>query len=299
MTDKVVSIEEIPIEEMPGVEEYLEAMGEDGLKQMLEMVNDFSEEFRNEWSRIRARNHNPGQKGDAFQDTLKEFLELYFSSVIEFRTGCSLMDSELRCFKEFTGGGNEFDVVGSFRTAIPHVVFEEAGMYWIPYAGVALLCEVKSKLNKQALDHDLEKLDTLARLRENPKDRFGVSFASGNTVNHQLHCLVYDAAEINEQTRQELLYEYPEAWDLILLVDEDKLLLNSTLPVAERIYGGNGSDDAEFRMCHINNGLLWFIISLTASMPQPALVNTTAPLVKMATFLGTSISGGYFKQQSN
>ncbi|HET7323419.1 MAG TPA: DUF6602 domain-containing protein [Halococcus sp.] len=295
MADESESFEEIMREHHSREMQLIDNVGPKGVKRMLDLVGDFSEEFHDEWSRIRKRHHNPSQKGDAFENTLKEYLEIYFSSVFEFRTGPALIDSQLRCFSELDGGANEFDVVASFNTAVPNVVFEEAGMEWVLYAGVSFLCEVKSSLNKSALEHDLKKLQTLADLRSDPSDRFGVSARGKASVNHQLHCLVYDETEINKRTRDELLDEYPDAWDLLLIVDEDTLLINSTLPLSHHLFG-NDNDNQTFTWCHIENGLLWFVLSLTISIPRPVSVSTAEPIMEMATFMGTSTGGGRFKQ---
>jgi hypothetical protein len=115
MTDKIIPITEENIEDLfPEVAEYREALGDDGLERMLDIVDDFSEDLQNNWGQIRSRQYNPSRKGGEFEETLKDFLEKYFSSMFEFRIGCSLVDSELRCFKEFDSGQNEFDVVSIF-----------------------------------------------------------------------------------------------------------------------------------------------------------------------------------------
>lgn len=296
MTDEIIQITEENIERLfPEVKEYREALGDKGIKRMLNMIDDFSEDLQNNWSQIRKRQYNPSRKGDEFEESLKDFLESYFTSVFEFRMGCSLVDSELRCFKEFDSGQNEFDVVSSFRTATPNIVFREGNMQWIPYNGVAFVSEVKSHLTKSNLKKDLSKLDILQDLRGDPSDRFPNMMAGTNAmVPHQIHCLVYDKNEIDRKTRQELFYEYPDAWDLFLIVDEDKLLLNSTLPLAEDLFGRD-RQEGEFQWCYIENGLLWLIVSLSVSIPQPPVVHTANPLIKMATFMGTSTGGGHFK----
>lgn len=298
MADESNSSEEFSYEDLPGVERYLNDLGEEGLERMLEMVGDFSEELQHNWSRIRKKNYNSSKKGDEFEKTLKEYLASYFSSAYEFRRGRALLDSELRCLKEYTGKENEFDVVASFRTAIPNVVFEEGDMEWVPYDGVAFLCEVKSGLSKSALKSDLEKLETLVDLRGDPSDRFGVRASGGLGVAHQLHCLVYDENRINQSTRDELLDKYPDAWDLMLIVEEDKLLINSTLPIAGTLFGKE-KEDASFTWCHIDNGLLWFVVALAASIQRPVSVDTTRPMIKMANFTGVSTGGGRFRYDTD
>lgn len=296
MTDKVVRITEDNIEEFfPEVKEYREAMGSDGIERMLNMVDDFSEDLRNDWEQIRNRDYNPSRKGGEFEKTIKDFLETYFTSVFEFHIGCFLVDSELRSFKEFDPKQNEFDIVSLFRTATPNIVFKEGDMNWVPYDGVAFVGEVKSHLSKPNLKKDLSKLDTLKSLRGSPSERFPKSSSGTDMmVPHQLHCLVYDKNEIDRQTRKELFYKYPDAWDLCLIVEEDKLLLNSTLPLAHHLFNRE-SQNGEFKWCHIRNGLLWLIVALSVSIPHPPVVYTTNPLVKMASFMGVSTGGGHFK----
>jgi hypothetical protein len=168
-------------------------------------------------------------------------------------------------------------------------------MNWVPYDGVAFTCEVKSSLSKSNLEKDLKKLNILEELRGNPTKRFPQNLTGTDmVVPHQLHCLVYDENEISRQSRNELFYEYPSAWDLLLIVDEDKLLLNSTLPYARHLFGRD-RQEGEFQWCHIENGLLWLIVALSVSIPQPPVVQTVNPLVKMASFMGASTGGGHFK----
>ncbi|MGB9952173.1 DUF6602 domain-containing protein [Haloarcula marismortui] len=296
MTDDVTELTEENIEQLfPEIQQYRETVGDEGIERMLDLLGDFSEELQHNWERISKRKHNPSRKGDAFENTLKGFLESYFTSAFDIRIGCSVVDSELRCFNEFDYRQNEFDVVSSFRTAVPNIVFSEDNMYWVPYDGVAFICEVKSKLTKDKLEGDLSKLDILRKIRGNPSDRFPDNISGTNMmVPHQLHCLIYDKNEINQQTQKELLYEYPNSWDLLLIVNEDKLLMNSTLPYAHKLFNNEGQE-GEFQWCHIDNGLLWLIVTLSVSIPQPPVVYTINPLVKMASFMGASTGGGHYK----
>jgi len=103
-------------------------------------------------------------------------------------------------------------------------------MYWVPYDGVGFICEVKCNPTKSNLEKDLTKLQKLVNLRTDPNERFRRPAMQAEAMTHQIHCLVNDENSFSDESHRELFKEYPDAWDLVLIVNEDKLYINSTLP---------------------------------------------------------------------
>lgn len=284
------------------------------------LIRGFSEKLRSQWEQHRRQSFNPNTKGAAFENTLKRFLLDYYRGIYHIRTRTAVIDRYLECFEVFNAGENEFDVVASFRQAIPELVLESGEMKWVTYEGVAFVCEVKSELNATALKSDLKKFAKLKSLdQENPKDRFptryggtqisiepekGVKEGSRQaTVEHQLKCLIYDKSSISHSTLMQVLHTDTEIWDLLLVVDENVLFVSSELPFAdiwfERI--GLGSPDSEhthdmsaisLAPC-LQDGLIWFILLLAISIPHPPPFDVSAALVNLVQ-RNWNEHGGYF-----
>lgn len=277
---------------------------------LLEGVN---EKLRNQWQQHRRQAFNPNTKGAAYETTLKNFLLEYFKGVYHIRTRAAVIDRHLDCFEVFNAGENEFDVVGSFRQAIPELVFESGEMKWVTFEGIAFVCEVKSELNNTSLESDLEKLAKLKTLEyDNPKDRFPNQYggtrmyiksdgpekkaAVKTTVEHQLKCLVYDNASISETDLRERIQTDPEIWDLLLVVDENVLFVSPNLPFTDSWYkrfnlgnldeeedGGNLSEllAEELPAPALPDGFTWFVLLIAISIPHPRPFDVSAALIAL------------------
>lgn len=193
-------------------------------------------------------------------------------------------------------------MVASFKQAVPGIILESGDMRWVPYDGVAFVCEVKSKLTASSLEDDLEKLAKLNALgREVPSRRFDpnrtgktkMSWDGGQiktTTNRQLKCLVYDESSVSAETLMEKLLVDTEIWDLLLIVEEELVLVSPNLPFVDGWY-----DRFEFELdvdkveandlfpdvLVLPEGILWFILIIGVSVPRPSPFDATQALLQL------------------
>lgn len=246
------------------------------------LLDGLRQRLRSRWEAYRKQSYNQNTKGAAYEEALAKFLTEYVGGAYDIRTRTAVVDNDLRCFDLFTPAQNEIDVVAIFPQAKPQIVFESEGMTWVPYYGVAFICEVKSSLTTTALRDDLDKTEKLQQIeRENG---FGVTIGGKSNVNHQLKCLVYDkSSSVSHDTLTEILEENLDAWDLVLLVENDEVIANPNLPFSDTLkhplYAHGESEDEG--LVYAPNGLLWFLAFISVSIPHPPSLTTINPLLQM------------------
>ena len=275
------------------------------------LISNFQTQLEHQWSRFRAVEADDSSRGSSYETALQNLLQEYFGGRFDILSNCSVMDSELDCFDTFgKNAKNEIDVVALFSHASPRIILRETDVNWIPLEGISFLCEVKSRIDKGRLDSDLEKLEILRRLERDPDDRFATKVHGEYCVDHQLHCLVYDCSSIADETLNALLTE-STAWDMVLLVEEDTLIVNNTLPAARYIrsmaitsqirrtdvvYDELGEvaipSEGDESILSVDNGLAWFIIALSITIPVPIGVSTVSSLSELITRSFTGIRHG-------
>lgn len=244
-----------------------------------QLIQGFENALRSEWRQFREQSFNANTKGEAYEIALMNLLDQYFGSVLKFRNRSKMVDSELECFTLFSDGENEFDIVASYRATTPNIVFEIGEMTWVPYDGVSFVVEVKKNLTKTNFKADLEKLQKLSALRGDSSGRFHQHTRSAYSVNHQLRCLVYDEEEISDASKNELMEEYKDIWDLILIVENDEIYINSTLPILEFLFPDDG--DWSPHWIYTENGLALFILAVAVSIPYPHTVYAADPILNL------------------
>jgi hypothetical protein len=261
-------------------------------------------QLRHDWEEYRELYAN--SKGDTYEQSLSDFLDSYFGGVYDINTKCAVIDENLRCFEEFdfVTGDDEIDVVSSFSQAKPRVIFEtgedRGKLRWIPFEAVAFICEVKSKLTKTALEGDFDKLQSISTLSDEMESRFNLTVSYDYSVTHPLQCLVYDEESIANDTFSDILHSNLAHWDLLLIVENDVLLINRSLPISENFVPsspGFGIEemaplppdvlamieettgtDTDPDIISLDNGLFWFLTTISASIPDPLAVNTVNSL---------------------
>jgi len=264
------------------------------------LISNFQTQLEHQWSRFRELEGDDSARGSSYESAFSDLLEEYFGGRFDIFTNCSVMDHSLSCFDAFERGAqNEIDVIGLYNHATPRLVLRERDMKWVPLEGVAFLCEVKSRVDKGRIQSDLQKLSILRELESDPDDRFGVTVSGDYSVDHQLHCLIYDRSSISDETLNSNLSE-SEVWDLVLLVEDDVLIINHTLPVIEILKfqavksqaSNMASDDGEvkrtmvpdeenYTCLSLSNGLAWFMLALSGSVPWPVGLTTTRSFTQL------------------
>jgi hypothetical protein len=272
------------------------------------IVEGFSEKLRTQWAQHRRQSFNTNTKGKAYEEALRGFLDEYFEGIYDIETRVAVIDAPLNCFDVLTSGENEIDVVATFRQAVPRIILESGDMLWVPWDAVAFICEVKSSLTKGALEDDLEKLAKLNELGpETPNRRFPQhsgrtklttgeepnkeTIARDASVEHQLKCLVYDEYNTSYESLFEIVHEFTDIWDLILIVDEDVLLISPELPFAEGWqsrytydFGDGDVVDIGERLPDVvalPDGLVWFVLLISMSIPRPVPFDTSSSLMQL------------------
>lgn len=247
------------------------------------LIVNFQTQLEHRWHRFRNMAGDDSARGSSYESAFQKLLNEYFGGRFDIRENCSVLDRELNCFNEFgKNAQNEVDIVALFSHATPRLVLQEGDMKWMPLEGSSFLCEVKSQVDKGKLEADLKKLEILRRLERDPDDRFGTAVRGDFCVNHHLHCLVYDRASISDETMNSIL-EQNDAWDLVLLVEDDVLIVNDTMPANEYLIKNvlfsrviNDTDDAaqsqvpnENGCISVDHGLAWYLMILAISIPVP------------------------------
>lgn len=275
------------------------------------LISNFQTQLEHQWRRFRDIEGDDSARGSSYEAALQQLLEEYFGGRFDILSNCSIMDSQLACFNSFRNNAqNEIDVVALFSHASPRIILRETNLNWVPLEGVSFLCEVKSRIDKPRLESDLEKLEIVRDLEMDPDERFGTKVHGEYSVDHQLHCLVYDRCSISNNSLNSLLKEN-SVWDMVLLVEDDILIVNNTLPVIEYLHAMAVSSQTqnvekefdepmeivtpgeEDSYClSLGNGLAWFIIALSITIPVPLGVTTVSSLSQLVSRSSTEVKLG-------
>jgi hypothetical protein len=239
----------------------------------LKLLESVESELRDKFNQLRDLHFNPGTKGYSYEIALKDFLELYLGGVYDFHVRVPIVDLQLEVFSVFSSGENEFDVVSTYKTAIPRIVLQAQKTAFVPYDAVAFLLEVKQTLNKDALDKDLRKLDKLNKLPLGK--RFGITIGGNYNIQRPLKALFYYESEISDETMLGMLDKNRAAWDLTIVFEDDAILANPALPII-----GRGAQVTEVAISK-RYPLLQSMFIITASLPYPPIVNAWSLFVNL------------------
>jgi len=265
------------------------------------LLDGMREALRSEWEQHRRQSFNNNTKGAAYENALQGFLLEYLDTAFNIHTRTAIVDGNLECFETFTAGENEFDVVATFQQAVPGIILKSGEMKWVPYDAVSFICEVKSKLTKNSLEDDISKLGKVDSLNIS-KNRFGrhagrtklTDNESGETVvrdlsvEYPLKCLVYDEESISGETLLDHVHMTTDMWDIILLVERDLILVSPELPFVEGWYSRIEYENEEIEIedmmpdvLVLPDGLIWFIILISISIPRPIPFDTSPALLML------------------
>jgi hypothetical protein len=232
--------------------------------------------------------YNTNTKGADYENVICELLNNYLGSRFDFYNRAHIIDSEMEYLKFFKTGANEIDVVGTFNTTAPKIVLKAGGLVIVPYDAVALLSQVKSKLDSQKLHEDLISLENIMRLKVSP-NRFLPHEVSGFDEKRPckpFRLLVYFQKSIDDNSMERLSTQYSEVWDALLLVDEEELLINRDLPFVNSLFKEGLQDknpnktflpwkDAPFTI---------LLTMITRTIPVPLAVDVNRTLLKIVFF---------------
>lgn len=231
--------------------------------QAVKLLEAIDESLRNKFHELRGKHFNPNTKGYEYEGALKDFLESYLGGVYDFHVRVPIIDFNLEVYSIFNTkkGENEFDVVSTYKTAVPKIILKAGATPFIPYDCVAFIVEVKQTLDSSALEKDLKKLDKLAKLKLG--ERFGVMIGGKFNVRRPLRILFYYESEIADATALKMLSNYGNAWDLMTVFMDDLVFANPQLPMIE----------VDRILISHRHPLLQLMFVTTVSLPYPPIVN--------------------------
>jgi hypothetical protein len=174
---------------------------------------------------------------------------------------------------------DEFDVVSTYRCAVPKIVQKVGTTLYVPYDAVAAVFEVKQTMTIEKLKQDLDKLGLLSRL---PMDaeRAQVIAAKNEAVNRPLRILIYYESIVAHTTLKEILIANPTSWDIVVVVKDDFTVVNGTIGLATLI-AGIKDEEKGLPVFLKGNSLLNMIVGITISLKYPLTVHTTEVFLKL------------------
>lgn len=236
-------------------------------KDLLKKIED---KLKGDFERIKKQYYNTGEKGRCYENILKNFLEEYMEGVLDFYTRSFIIDRYCDCFDIFKKVENEFDVVATFSTSIPKLIFSIENLKYIPYDSIAFICEVKQTLTKSFLEKDLKKFRKLSNLKFK-RDFPASAKYSKVVVDRPLRCLVYEEKEIGKKTFEKIISMYEEYCDMILIIENNLLWINKNLPITQALIL-----EERLKNKHqlLNDGILLFLLYLSVSISYPMIAST-------------------------
>jgi len=173
----------------------------------------------------------PNIKGESYEDSISNFFETYLGSIYDFHTRVSIIDFLGLCFEKFKPTENEFDIVATYKTAVPKILLEHERQKFIPYDSVAFIIQVKQDLDKGKLKSDLEKFRKLRSLPLYPgrvpaSVEYPADLHAGGRNELPLSILFYIRKNISDRAMESLLREFKDYWDFLVVVEDKKLLVN-------------------------------------------------------------------------
>lgn len=242
------------------------------------LLDGVDKNLRNRFDTIREVHYNPNTKGGNYEKILAQYLREYLDTLVDFHIRSAILDATLEVLNIFPKGGNEFDVVATYKTATPKIVLKTGDMSYIPYDAVAFFIEVKQTLSKSKLEDDLKKYKKLLELQLS--NRFRSKLGPVTRIDYPMKILFYYENEISKGTLEKILVENNDFWDILIIYQDNIMYANSRLPYiirAQKILKGTLQDFSRFNE-HI---LMQFIILIQSSLMYSHIVDTLPVFYKL------------------
>ena len=231
-------------------------------------------ETKGRFESIRNQHYNPNVKGGGYEKIVKMFLETYLGGGYLFHERCSLLDTHLRIGEVFSDAENEWDVVGTYKNAIPSMVLKREGAPIIPYDAVAFIIAVKQTLTQKHLEKDL---DRYRRLSYVGYEKLSSSIGGDATVDHPLRVLFYYEGKFEQESLMNLAIQH-SSWDIAVSFKGESFIANSDLFLTKHL---TGSIDKPLFKPPTSHVLPWLLLYLTACIPQPLRRDTSGLLFNL------------------
>jgi hypothetical protein len=206
-------------------------------KEAKKLLGAIEKQLNNRFDEIRSEKYNPNTKGFDYEIVLKDFFNSYLNGGFDFLVRVGVLDVGLKVKEVLKAKQNEFDVVAIYKNAIPKLVYQRL----VPYDSVAFIAETKQTLTLTTLKADLQKFSKLSEL-EVDKYRLHLfpkihsAIIEHPFLERPLRMLFYYEAKADgEKVHQLLSGELGRVWDICVILKENVVLLNSTLPLIKSI----------------------------------------------------------------
>jgi len=195
-----------------------------------DLLNSIEDQLSRRFEEIRDDKYNPNTKGYDYEEIAKIFLENYLGGAFDFSQRFGVLDIELKANSIFDPRENEFDILALYKNAVPKLVYGR----FIPYDSVAFIVEVKQTLKLDNLEKDLLKFSKLNELIVGTRFLLPRPYETYSPlkIDRPVRILLYYEASIDKDKGFNLLNEkYSDSWDILLIVKEGEVYLNTTLPL--------------------------------------------------------------------
>lgn len=211
--------------------------------------------------------YDPNTKGGNYEKIVSSFFESYFGGVLDFHERAQILDADLAYMEVFARGGNNFDVVATYKTAVPKLAFTIEQTAFVPLDSVAFVVEVKQDISRSFLEDDLKKLEKFGKLKVT-EDRMALTVGSEFEVKKPLRILLYYSGSIDEGELEALLNNYEQHWDILIILQNDQIWASPCLPWTKHIF-----KTPRMYYCPLH-ALYQGIILISTSLPAPIRVDT-------------------------
>ncbi len=236
-------------------------------REAVSVLEAVSRDIMNEFEESKKAYYDPNTKGGNYEKVVSSFLEKYFGGMLDFHERAQILDVSLDYVDVFPRGGNNFDVVATYKTAVPKVVFTIKQTAFVPLDSVAFIVEVKQDVSKSFLEADLKKLKKFSDLKLG-QDRMALTVGGEFAVNRPIRILLYYSDRIDEDELDALLNKYINYWDILIILQNDQIWVSPSLPWAAGIL-----KTPKIFYCPIH-ALFHGIMTISTSIPAPIRVNT-------------------------
>jgi hypothetical protein len=250
-------------------------------KEARRFIDAIHSRLQDEFERYKDIHYNPNTKGANYEKVIADLLKDYLGAKFNIHNRSQLIDANMDYLANFDRGSVEVDIIGTFKTAVPNLILKIVDTELIPYDAVGFLVEVAKKMEKEKLEEDLTKLQKIGRLAITA-NRFGLTVGGNYLVDRPLRILFYVENDIAENTLNQLLVQFYDAWDAVMILNENKILVNMSLKFAKalspdqpetiKILGWGG------------NAFMMLLLIILTTTPTPLSVNVIQTFINLDTF---------------
>ena len=228
----------------------------------IDYLEKIEKETRDQFERIKQENYNANTKGFDLEETLADFYSSYLSEGYNFFIRQPILDINLKV-EEILKRINEFDVIATYKNAIPRLIYKIKRREFIPYDSVAFITEVKQTLTKPFLKKDLEKFQKLNNLKIGSQFKY-LNFPY--TRPRPERVLFYYERKASQSGIVDLLKQYQDSWDVMTILKDDVIFINDSNYTSKNIMKRSGWGHEK--------GYPLLKTMLYATYPSPNLVNS-------------------------